>query len=107
MNDRIYQAKFKHLAGLYEEYEIGFNQMANVFDDVMRRKTERGLETKLREIRKYEAKLNIKSEASQIQEESQIHFAFLGAFASKPATFDLAAMATIWLTDAPNHLYAF
>lgn len=67
MNDRIYQAKFRHLEGLYEEYEIGFNQMANTLDDVIRLRIERGLETKLREIRRYEAELNIKPQTSRIQ----------------------------------------
>lgn len=67
MDNRIYRAKFRHLEQLYEEYEIGFNQMANMLDDVMRRKLERGLETKLKEIRKYEAELNIKPQESRLQ----------------------------------------
>jgi hypothetical protein len=29
-------------------------------------------------------------------------FAFLGAFAPKPATFDLDAMAAVWKTDDPK-----
>jgi hypothetical protein len=44
----------------------------------------------------------LKKSTDTLSEETQIHFAFLGAFAPKPATFDLAAMAAVWLVDDPK-----
>lgn len=41
----------------------------------------------------------LKKSTDTLSEETQVHFAFLGAFAPKPATFDLAAMAAVWLAD--------
>lgn len=67
MNDRIYQAKYGLLEGLYEEYEVGTNQLAAMLDAVMRRRAQRGLQAKLEEIRKYEAELGIKPEVSPVQ----------------------------------------
>ena len=44
----------------------------------------------------------LKKSTDTLRKEAQIHFAFLGAFAPKPATFDLAAMAAVWLADDPK-----
>ncbi len=96
MRDRIYQAKYVFLERLYEEYEIGFNQMANMLDDVMRRKIERSLETKLKEIRKYEKELNIKPEESRIQAPSDSPSEQLAD--PIPVTFQ------IQLTQRNNHI---
>lgn len=44
----------------------------------------------------------LKKSTDTLSEETQLHFAFLGAFAPKPATFDYAAMAAVWLVDDPK-----
>ncbi len=44
----------------------------------------------------------LKKSTDTLSEEIQINFAFLGAFAPKPATFDLGAMAAVWLVDDPK-----
>ena len=44
----------------------------------------------------------LKKSTDTLSEETQIHFAFLGVFAPKPATFDLAAMTAVWLADDPK-----
>lgn len=41
----------------------------------------------------------LKKSTDTLSEEIRIHFAFLGAFAPKPATFDLPAMAAVWLVE--------
>jgi hypothetical protein len=39
---------------------------------------------------------------SRLDENALIHFAYLGAFAPKPATFDLAAVKSVWEVDDPK-----
>jgi len=44
----------------------------------------------------------LKKSTDRLDEETRIHFAFLGAFAPKPATFDLDAMAAVWEISDPK-----
>jgi len=39
---------------------------------------------------------------NRLDENTLIHFAYLGAFAPKPATFDLAAIRSVWEMDDPK-----
>jgi hypothetical protein len=43
-----------------------------------------------------------KESTDLLDEEMQEYFAYLGAFAPKPATFDLAALKAIWQVDDPK-----
>ena len=44
----------------------------------------------------------LRQTTDRLDEETRDRFAFLGAFAPKPATFDLEAMAAIWQVDDPR-----
>jgi hypothetical protein len=44
----------------------------------------------------------LQKSTDRLNDELRLHFAFLGAFAPKPATFDLAAMAAVWETPDPR-----
>jgi hypothetical protein len=46
--------------------------------------------------------LLLKKSTDRLDAETRDCFAFLGAFAPKPATFDLDAMKGVWLTDNPT-----
>jgi NB-ARC domain/Trypsin-like peptidase domain len=44
----------------------------------------------------------LKQSVNRLPRSTQDYFAFLGAFAPKPATFDLAAMSAVWELDDPR-----
>lgn len=44
----------------------------------------------------------LKKSTDRLSQEMREHFAFLGAFAPKPATFDINAMAAVWALDDPR-----
>lgn len=44
----------------------------------------------------------LKKSTDRLNEEMRERFAFLGAFAPKPATFDINAMAAVWALDDPR-----
>jgi hypothetical protein len=46
--------------------------------------------------------LLLKKSTDRLAEEDRIRFALLGAFAPKPANFDLAAISAVWDTDDPK-----
>ncbi len=46
----------------------------------------------------------LKKSTDELDEETRHCFAFLGAFAPKPATFSLAAMAAVWQLDNPTQV---
>jgi hypothetical protein len=44
----------------------------------------------------------LQKSSDRLDEQTHDCFAFLGAFAPKPATFDLAAMQAVWQMDDPK-----
>jgi hypothetical protein len=46
--------------------------------------------------------LLLQQSTDRLNDDTREHFAFLGAFAPKPATFDLAAMKVVWEVDDPK-----
>lgn len=44
----------------------------------------------------------LQKSSDRLDDDQRLHFAFLGAFAPKPATFDLEAMAAVWETTDPR-----
>lgn len=47
-------------------------------------------------------RLLFKKSTDRLDDETRKHFAFMGAFAPKPATFDLAALKSLWNVDQPK-----
>ncbi|MFI6100882.1 NB-ARC domain-containing protein [Lentzea sp. NPDC051213] len=45
----------------------------------------------------------LRKSTDHLDEESRLRFAYLGAFAPKPATFELEDMAEVWETTSPKH----
>jgi hypothetical protein len=46
--------------------------------------------------------LLLKKSTDRLDDHTRQCFAFLGAFAPKPATFDMDAMKAVWLVDDPQ-----
>lgn len=44
----------------------------------------------------------LKKSTDRLSEDNQLRFSFLGAFAPKPATFDISAMAAVWEVEDPK-----